>query len=63
MLDKVFSSNSEVHAGWIDADGNFFDVIEALGLQSKSDFDEPVKYYAAGFADGHFCYYDKTTET
>lgn len=63
MLDKVFSSNSEVHAGWVDADGNFFDVIEALGLQSKSDFDEPVKYYAAGFADGHFCYYDKTTET
>lgn len=38
-------------------------MIEALGLKSKSDFDEPVKCYAAGFTDGCFCYYDKLTET
>lgn len=61
-IDKVVSSNSEVHAGWIDLDGNFFDVTEALGLQSKSDFDEPVKYYVAGFSDNYFCYYDKLAE-
>ena len=61
-IDAVFDGSSEVHAGWIDTEGNFFDVTEALGLQSKSDFDDPVKIYAAGFYDGYFCYYNKLDE-
>lgn len=62
-MKKVLSSNEEVHAGWIDASGNFFDVTEALGLQSKSDFDTPAKIYAAGFSDGYFSYYDASSDT
>ena len=39
----------EVHAGWIDQDGVFFDVTAALGLGAKSDFDDPVHHEAIGF--------------
>lgn len=53
---KYFTNNGETHAGWLDTEGNFFDVTEALGLQSKSDFDDPVPYWAAGFQDGFFGY-------
>lgn len=49
-MTKHFYANSEQHAGWIDTAGNFFDVTEALGLQSKSDFEDPVCYRAVGFA-------------
>ena len=54
---KRFSANGESHAGWFNTDGTFFDVTEALGLQSKSDFDEPVSYGQYGFSDGLFRYY------
>lgn len=58
------SSNMESHAGWFDEDGNFYDVTEALGLQSKSDFDDPVQYQAIGFTeDDLFVYYDRNHET
>ena len=49
-MTKHFYANGEQHAGWIDTDGYFFDVTEALGLQSKSDFEDPVCYRAVGFA-------------
>lgn len=59
-VTKHFVSNGETHAGWIDSDGNFFDVTEALGLQSKSDFDDPASYEALGFSDNLFGYYQYT---
>ena len=58
---KVFAGNRESHAGWIDEDGNFFDVTEALGLQSQSDFDDPKQYAPVGFTeDGLFVYIDRS---
>lgn len=52
-------STYERHAGWIDSDGTFFDVTEALGLQSKSDFEEPAEYLATGFSrTGDFIFSD-----
>lgn len=53
-VTKRFKKNGENHAGWLDQSGNFFDVTEALGQQSKSDFDDPVDYIAVGFSNGCF---------
>lgn len=51
------SASAEVHAGWLDVDGEFFDVTVALGLEAKSDFDSPTKHNAIGFSeDGYFVY-------
>lgn len=45
------------HAGWLDEDGNFHDVIAALGWGTKSEFDEPVVYSSVGFMDdGRFLF-------
>lgn len=56
---KTFTNDMESHAGWIENDGTFFDVTEKLGLQSKSDFDDPVHYKAIGFTeDGYFMFCD-----
>ena len=53
-----YTARNETHAGWIDQNGNFFDVTEALGEQA-SDFDDPVHYAAVGFTDdGLFVYND-----
>ena len=60
-LDKRFPSSGETHAGWLDDNGNYFDVTEALGLQSKSDFDDPARYFSAGFMNGYFAYYQSTS--
>ena len=56
ICNKHFIETKEIHAGWVDSDGNFFNVTEALGLQSKSDFDDPVRYSAMGFYNGYFGY-------
>ena len=49
--------SAEFHAGWIDTNGEFFDVTKALGLEAKSDFDVPTKHNAIGFSeDGYFIY-------
>lgn len=53
---KTILSSGEVHAGWVDTAGNFFDVTEALGEQAQTDFDEPASYYAVGFQDNIFIY-------
>lgn len=57
---KVAVSRSDEHnqscAGWIDTDGNFFNVSEALGQLNRGDFDDPVQYYAAGFSDDGYYY-------
>lgn len=51
------SASAELHAGWIDMDGEFFDVTTALGLEAKNDFDVPTKHNAIGFSeDGYFVY-------
>lgn len=56
---KIFSSNNEQHAGWIDEEGAFFDVTVALGMESKSDFSDPVRYWGYGFTDdGLFLFYE-----
>lgn len=39
------------HAGWIDENGTFFDVPEALGMTTASDFVMPPSYYSVGFTD------------
>lgn len=49
-------SSGEVHAGWLDTAGNFYDVTVALGEQAQSDFDEPATYHAVGFQDDLFIY-------
>lgn len=48
----IMAENSDQHVGWVDTQGNFFDVTEALGLQRKSDFDDPVDHKPEGFANG-----------
>lgn len=59
-VTKHFVSSGETHAGWIDSDGSFFDVTEALGLQSKSGSESPASYNAMGFSDNLFGYYQYT---
>lgn len=58
---KTISSSGEVHAGWINESGNFFDVTEALNEQAQSDFDAPATYYAVGIQDDVFIYVDETS--
>lgn len=53
---KKILASGEVHAGWLDASGNFFDVTEMLNEQAQTDFDEPASYYAVGFQDNIFVY-------
>ena len=51
---------TERHAGWIDTDGNFYDVTTALDLQADSDFAAPPEYEAMGFApNGDFIYSER----
>lgn len=57
-VTMIRRSDNETHAGWLETDGTFFDVTEALGQQS-SDFGDAVKYAARGFtADGLFVFSD-----
>lgn len=60
---KAVGDSGETHAGWIDTNGTFFDVTEALGLQSKNAFSNPAHYQAIGFTeDGYFAYCEIPTE-
>lgn len=54
---KKFAANGEYHVGWQNSDGTFTDVTEALGQQSKSDFDSPVYYQQLGFEGDNFGFY------
>lgn len=56
VATKTFVGSGEKHAGWLDANGNFFDVTVALGEQAKNDFDEPAMYYGVGFQNDIFIY-------
>lgn len=54
---KYFSEDNSSHAGWLDTDGNFFDVSKAAGEVPKSDFAEKPNHMVAGFTwDGLFAY-------
>ena len=56
---KIMNSNNEAHAGWLLNDGSFFDVTEAVGMASRSDFADPVKHTSIGFTDdGYFVFCD-----
>lgn len=49
---------NETHAGWIDSNGEFFDVTAALG-ETSGDFDPAVHHMAIGFTeDDMFVYND-----
>lgn len=57
-VTKTFASNYETHAGWLLENGEFFDVIEAIGAASQSDFADPVYYRSLGFTDdGYFAFF------
>lgn len=50
-------SSGESCAGWLDANGNFFNVTDTLGMSAKSDFDTSARQTATGFSeDGYFSY-------
>lgn len=51
----------EVCAGWIDTDGSFSNVSEALGQLDRGDFDDPVMYAAIGFTDDGLFVYKQTS--
>lgn len=44
------------HAGWIDTEGNFFDVTGELDLHPNGDFSKKQDYYACGFYEGYFVF-------
>lgn len=48
---KMINATGEEHAGWLMADGGFFDVIEEIGWARQGDFDDPVKASSIGFTD------------
>lgn len=49
---KCIRASGECHAGWVDSDGIFFDVTDALGQGGTSDFSTD-SYYPCGFIDGN----------
>ncbi|WP_251390923.1 TolB family protein [Mediterraneibacter agrestimuris] len=56
---RVFWNRSqEQHAGWIDANGEFFDVSEAVGLAHETDFSnpDPIKHDVIGFENNMFIF-------
>ncbi len=70
IATRVFvDRNSEQHAGWVDTDGNYFDVSEATGMIPESSFSNTavIEQTATGFDgddfifceeadEGHICY-------
>lgn len=53
--------NNSLHAGWIDTNGDFFDVSEEAGDVPDSDFAAPPKHQTCGFSwDGKFVYGTKS---
>lgn len=56
-------ANGDQHAGWIDQNGSFFDVTEAVGMARKSEFDGRVDQEPMGFTkDGMFVIKDYGSE-
>lgn len=55
------SQSGQSCAGWIDVNGGFFNVSEALGQLNRGDFDDPVAYLAVGFTDDGFFVYKQVS--
>lgn len=55
---KTFTGTNESHAGWIDLNGNFFDVTEAVSASKEQGFtDTGVSHQeSVGFIDGAFIF-------
>jgi hypothetical protein len=47
----VVYGTKESHAGWVNTDGTFFDVPEALGMGAENEFVEQPNYYSIGFTE------------
>ncbi len=60
-VSRTDSQSGQTCAGWLDADGNFFNVSEALGRVGHGDFDDPVEDYAVGFMDDEFFVFYQVT--
>lgn len=57
--DRTYANNNnEFHAGWVDSDGTFFDVTEAIGAVGESSFSNPgpVAQRARGFDNWRFVF-------
>lgn len=64
VTNRVFVTREfEQHAGWVDTDGNFFDVTEAVGLAPERGFSNsaPVKHIADGFNSSNFIFHALTS--
>lgn len=56
VISRSCSHNNELHAGWIDINGDFYDVTTILGFQSENDFAERVNCKSIGFMDEYFVF-------
>ena len=54
--------STEEHAGWLNEEGDFIDVITTLGLQSQSDFSNPPIYQALGFTNDNYFIFEEFRE-
>ena len=61
-ITRYDNNKGETHAGWLDENGNFFDVTEKLGLQSEGDFSDPANYEAVGFTEEYYAYRDNNIQ-
>lgn len=48
-VSETFTNNNECHVGWLDHNGRFFDVTEALDETAQSDFEDPRNFFVLGF--------------
>ena len=64
--DRTYANNNnEFHAGWVDSDGTFFDVTEAIGAVEEENFSShTAAQRSKGFVDGKFAFheYDNTKD-
>lgn len=60
-VSRTDSQSGQNCAGWIDVNGDFFNVSEALGQLDRGDFDDPVVYLAIGFTDDGFFVYKQVS--
>lgn len=57
-------ANNERHAGWIDYDGEFFDVTAAIGAVKESSFSEPnpIVQSTLGFLEDKLAFYEDSSD-
>lgn len=62
-VTKTVFSTGETHAGWLDVNGNFFDVNESVGDTRQSEFEESDSFLAIGFTPERQFVYQKGDES